>query len=140
MKPLEVTDAPGPEVRAGIVEAIEVYNTAKMGAPGEFRLLVIPVRDDDGAVIGGLWGYNWAKWLYVDLLVVPETMRGTGLGTKLMVTAEDEAKRRGCIGAWLNTFSFQARPFYEKLGYAAFATLPDFLPGIDRHFMIKRFD
>jgi GNAT superfamily N-acetyltransferase len=136
---LAVTDAPTPDVRAGIVDAIETYNTAQTGMPGDFRLLVIPVWTDDGAAAGGLWGYTSIKWLYVDLLVVPEPMRNSGLGTRLMQMAEAEALRRGCVGAWLNTFSFQAKPFYEKLGYATFATWSDFLPGIDRDFLLKRF-
>lgn len=139
MKELAITDAPGAEVRNGILAALEAYNNTKMEKPGAFQLLVIPIRADDGQVIGGLWGHTWASWLYVDLFVVPETMRKSGLGTQLMRMAEEEARCRGCIGAWLNTFSFQAQPFYEKLGYSTFATLPDFLPGHDRHFMLKRF-
>jgi hypothetical protein len=39
-----------------------------------------------------------------------------------MSRAESEAIRRGCIGAWLDTFSFQVREFYERLGYSEFFT------------------
>jgi hypothetical protein len=49
-----------------------------------------------------------------------------------------EAIRRGCRGAYLDTFSYQARPFYEKLGYAVFGTLDDYPPGHQRFFMRKR--
>ena len=31
---------------------------------------------------------------------------------------------RGACLAWLETFDWQARPFYEHLGYAVFAELP----------------
>ena len=68
---LAVTDAPGADVRPGILRAIDEYNDSKMG-PGNFRLLVIPVHGSDGATIGGLWGYTWARWLFIELLVVPE--------------------------------------------------------------------
>ena len=51
--------------------------------------------------------------------------------------AEAEAIRRGCLGAWLDTFSFQARGFYERLGYAVFGALADYPPGHDRFFMQK---
>jgi hypothetical protein len=39
-----------------------------------------------------------------------------------MDRAEVHARERGCHSAWLDTFSFQARGFYEKLGYDEFGT------------------
>jgi ribosomal protein S18 acetylase RimI-like enzyme len=54
---------------------------------------------------------------------VPEALRGHDLGSRLMEEAEALALERGCIGAWLTTFSYQARPFYERLGYEVFASL-----------------
>ena len=50
-----------------------------------------------------------------------------------------EAQARGCFGAWVDTFSFQARPFYEKQGYTVFGTIADQPPGHARHFLFKRF-
>lgn len=70
---------------------------------------------------------------------MPETLRGSGLGASLMRRAEEEAVRRGCRGAWLDTFSFQARGFYERLGYTVFGTIQDYPPGHRRHFMQKTF-
>lgn len=67
-------------------------------------------------------------------------MRGTGVGTQLMRMAEDEARSRSCVGVWLDTHTFQARPFYERLGYSVFADLPDFPPGHTRFYMMKRLD
>jgi GNAT superfamily N-acetyltransferase len=54
--------------------------------------------------------------------------------------AEDQARARGCIGAWLDTFSFQARPFYERLGYQVIGRLDDFPPPFTRFFMARRLD
>ena len=51
--------------------------------------------------------------------------------------AEAEAVVRGCHGAWLDTFDFQARGFYEKLGYTCFAELPEYPIGHSRFFMKK---
>lgn len=45
-----------------------------------------------------------------------ESGRGKDIGTRIMLAAEDEAIKRGCIGSTLDTFSFQALGFYEKLG------------------------
>jgi hypothetical protein len=53
---------------------------------------------------------------------------------------EAEARARGCIGVWLDTLSFQARPFYEKHGYALFGSIEDQPPGHARHFLFKRFN
>jgi hypothetical protein len=38
--------------------------------------------------------------------------------------AETEARKRGARLACVMTFSWQARPFYEKQGYEVFAELP----------------
>ena len=73
----------------------------------------------------------------MELLAVPESMRGQGIGTELMRRAEREAVVRGCRNAWLDTFEFQARPFYEKLGYTCFGELADYPPGFSRYFLRK---
>jgi len=75
--------------------------------------------------------------LCVDLLFVPDTLRGRGLGSELMKRAEEEALARGCHSAWLDTFQFQARGFYERIGYQIFGELSDFPAGHARYFMKK---
>lgn len=54
-----------------------------------------------------------------------------------MRLAEEEAVRRGCLGAWLDTFSFQARGFYERLGYSVFGVIEGYPPGHSRFFLKK---
>jgi hypothetical protein len=56
----------------------------------------------------------------------------------MLLAAEAEALRRGCPGAWLSTFTFQARGFYERLGYSAFGTVDDYPPGHSLIFLSKR--
>ena len=68
---------------------------------------------------------------------MPDGLRGRGVGRELLDRAEVRTRERGCHSAWLDTFSFQARGFYEKLGYGEFGRL-DYPPGHDRHFMRKR--
>ena len=41
------------------------------------------------------------------------------------------------VCAWLDTFEFQARGFYERLGYTCFGRLEDYPPGFARYFMKK---
>jgi GNAT superfamily N-acetyltransferase len=64
-------------------------------------------------------------------------MRGTGVGTRLMTTAEEHAWSEGCLGAYLDTFEYQALPFYQKLGYELYGTLDGFPPGY-RQFYLKK--
>ena len=78
------------------------------------------------------------NWLFIKLLWVSEELRGQGFGRALMSSAEQEALARGCTNIYLDTFSFQARDFYERLGYEVFGQLTDFPPGHKRYFLQKR--
>ncbi|CAB3757336.1 GNAT family N-acetyltransferase [Burkholderia puraquae] len=133
----EVTDAGDADVRKQIVAPLIRFNESQAG-PNDFRSLAVVVTDGEGAVVGGLWGSTAYGWLHVDLLVVPEAARGQGAGTRIMDLAEAEAVARGCHGAWLDTFDFQARPFYEKRGYVRFGALPDYPAGHTRIFLTKK--
>jgi GNAT superfamily N-acetyltransferase len=134
---LELGDVALDAVRLDILAPLIAYNTAHAG-PSQGRPLVITVRDATGAITGGLWGHTGFEWLFTQLLVVPEDLRRQGIGSKMMRMAEAEALSRGCHGAWLDTFEFQARGFYERLGYECFATLPEFPKGFSRYFMKKQ--
>ena len=79
---------------------------------------------------------TYCGWLFVEYLWVSEELRSKGVGRELMGRAEALAIERGCHSAWLDTFSFQARGFYEKLGYEEFGRL-DYPPSHHRHFMRK---
>jgi GNAT superfamily N-acetyltransferase len=93
------------------------------------------LRDAQGAVVGGIDGLVFGGWVYIKLLWVDAALRGQGHGTRLLVRMEEEAVRLGCRNAYLDTYSFEARPFYEKSGYEVFgharrvsARAPEALP------------
>ena len=123
-------------VRQAIAGPLVRYNESLAG-PGHYTPLVLALHDASDAVIGGLWASTGYGWLYTQMLLVPESLRGQGVGQQLMQQAEDEARRRGCHHAWLDT-QFGARGFYEKLGYTAFGELPDYPPGFARSFLSKK--
>ena len=100
--------------------------------------LTLYVRDESGAIVGGLLGETGRGWLHISVAWVTEECRGKGHGSALVQLAEQEAVRRGCHSAYLDTFSYQAKPFYERLGYEVFGTLDDYPPGHQRHYMRKR--
>lgn len=133
---LELTDNDDPLLRAAVLAPLKAYNESRAG-PGGHRPLNILLKDADGKVQGGLWGMTGYGFLYVQLLAVPDGLRGQRVGSRLMEMAEKEALARGCSGAWLDTFEFQARGFYEKLGYRCFGEIPDYPPGSARYFMRK---
>ena len=123
---------------AVIRDGLYAYNDSKVdSADGHLGILL---KDDAGNTVGGLTGRWYYGWLFVELLVLPENLRGQDLGTGIMRAAEEYARQQGLIGVWLDTFSFQARGFYEKLGYVVFGELPDYPAGHTRFFLQKRLD
>jgi GNAT superfamily N-acetyltransferase len=133
---MHLSDVADEHVRQAIVAPLVRFNESRAGPSGN-RPLVVELRDADGAIVGGLWGSTAYGWLFTQLLVVPEQLRRQGAGRRLMSVAEGEALKRGCHAAWLDTFEFQARGFYEQLGYSCFAELPDYPKGSSRYFMRK---
>lgn len=135
---LHVIDAPVAADREAIAAPLRAYNLGHVETI-ESRPLVIALRDNDGQIVGGLWGETALGWMHVDLLAVPASLRGQDVGTALMQRAEAIARERACVGAWLDTFAFQARGFYEKLGYRVFGEIADYPVGSARYFLHKRF-
>jgi len=120
------------------VRFLDQHNISQLGMAYDKRVLAVFVRDDDGKVVGGCTGFTIWNWLKIDILAVSPQLREKGVGSRLLQAAEQEARGRGCQYALLDTFSFQARPFYEKNGYSVFGELPEFPPGHVRYFMSKK--
>lgn len=97
------------------------------------------IHDGAGEVVGGAMARKLLDWVYLDLLFVPETARGTGIGRRLVERVETRARQLGARGVWLLTFGFQARGFYERLGYELLGTLEGAAPEADEHIMRKFF-
>jgi GNAT superfamily N-acetyltransferase len=133
-----VPEEPDPADRSAILSGLAAYNRehADLGHSGPLAVLL---KDAVGATIGGLWGATLFRWLNIELVFVPEAMRGASVGTALLGKAESLAAERGCVGAALDTYVFQARGFYEKLGYSVVGTIADCPPGGERYFLQKRF-
>lgn len=133
---VRMTDQPDEAIRNAVLDPLVAYNHSRTGR-NDYRPLVLAIEGADGQVVGGLWGRTAYDWLFVELLFVPESLRGRGVGADLMLRAEAEAIARGCHSAWLDTFEFQARGFYERIGYTCFGELKDYPVGSTRYFMKK---
>lgn len=112
-----------------IVDAVGPFQVGRVG---------VLLRDETGGVAGGAWGNTVFGWLQVDGMVVAESHRGQGLGARLLQALERQAIDQGCHSAWVDTFEFQARGFYEKMGYDCFGVLDNFPIGYKRFYLSKR--
>ena len=99
---------------------------------------VLSVRDRRKRLLGGLILESYWRESYIELLWLSARARGAGLGSKLIKDAERRARRRGSRLIHLNTYSFQAPGFYEKLGYRRFGGMSGSPKGESRHFYVKR--
>lgn len=105
--------------------------------PRDWRTISLALRDQEGVVVGGLYGATMWSWLMIDGLWVSMEWRRQGLGRRLLLASEEIAIGRGCIGSQLGTFDFQARRFYERHGYSVFAALTGFPPN-HTHFHLRK--
>src|ERR1700741_3355746 len=120
-------DAPDADVQF-VYESL-VAHTRRHAPDPAWSYVRLFLRDDEGAIKGGLLGDIYFGWLYVSILWVDEAHRREGWGRRLLAAAEEQAIERGCHGAWLDTFSFQAPEYYQPLGYELFGSLEDYPPG-----------
>ncbi|OYX09056.1 MAG: GNAT family N-acetyltransferase [Rhizobiales bacterium 32-66-8] len=128
-----------PESRQGVVDGLVAFNRSQTtDFAGPFATIGLLLKHpDSGAVDGGLTARIGFGWMFVELLFVPERLRGQGTGRQLMERAEMVARDKGCVGIHLDTFTFQAPGFYEKLGYAVFGEIANYPPGSSRFFLHK---
>lgn len=136
---LVLTNGPDEAAHRAIIDPLLAFNIRQAGAHDCMPLAVLIQEHQTGQVNGGLWGRTSWKWLTIETLFVPELYRASGVGSMVMQMAEQEAIKRGCIGALVDTHSFQAPGFYEKLGYRRFGEIANCPPGHSRIFFEKRF-
>ena len=133
---LTVEDAPAEADVDVLAYGLEAHNEGRWPQHPPWQPFAIFLRDE-AEIVAGLAGQTYCGWLFVKHLWVSDGLRGRGVGRELMARAEVLARERGCHSAWLDTFSFQAPGFYEKLGYQEFGRL-DYPPDHHKHFMQKR--
>lgn len=129
-------ETPAPADEQVVWHGLHHHNEQHVPGAGD-TIFAVFLRDQQEVILGGVLAKAGRGWLHINTLWVDPSVRGQGYGTKLMAAAEAEALRRGCHSAYLDTFSFQARPFYERCGYEVFGTLEDFPVGHQRFFMRK---
>jgi GNAT superfamily N-acetyltransferase len=119
-----------------LTDNLIAFNRERANRPEPQKFMVL-LRDETRRVCGGISAALHYDVLYIDDLWIEEDARGQDYGTKLMQLAEQEGRKRGARLVWLDTYSWQARPFYEKLGYKVFGELPYWNGAHARYFMRK---
>jgi len=123
-------------IRRLIVDGVDMHNIFVTAMP-EYTSVNFVLRGERGDVLGGVLGLLWGRWLQITHVWVSAVARGKGYGKRLLLDAEDYARARDAVGATLETYSFQARPFYERLGYELCGTIEGYPPGYAKFFLRK---
>jgi GNAT superfamily N-acetyltransferase len=118
-------------------DGIGEYNDAAEPRLSDVRPLACFAREDSGRAVGGAVGRTWGNNVELQQLWLPEALRKHGLGSELLRAFETAARNRGCTLAYLETWSFQAREFYEKQGYQVVLDISGFAPHLSKFTMTK---
>lgn len=132
----EITDHIEENSQREIFEGLLSYNLEHLEDKNP-KDLGIYLKDETGKIIAGLIGNTHGNWLTVKFLWVSDDLRGNNIGSEILQQAEKTAKERGCIYAFLDTFSFQAPAFYRKHGYQDAFVLEEYPVAGQRYYFTK---
>lgn len=135
---IDIIDHEHNEVVSKLTAGLRQFNVEHLGDEITQPLTIVS-RNNNGDIIGGVEGRIIYKNFLINIVWIDANYRGKGLGQKLMLLAEAEAIKRGCLIAQLDTLDFQAPVFYQKLGFTVIGTVPKFLGSPERYFMMKQY-
>lgn len=127
-------ETPGNDSYAVLYDRLIQWN--RRMSPWAEDIFTVVARTADGVLIGGMRGIVNMGLVEIRGVWVEPSYREAGLGRRLMTTLEDRARSRGATRSALWTYDWEARGFYEKLGYEIYGTLP-YPAGTTRYFMKK---
>ncbi len=133
---LVMTATPHPDDVAHVRQKLQEYNSQYVDID-EIKDLAVFIDDGNGNKMAGLLAVTWGNWMQIDHLWVDKSLRASGQGARLLRAAEQEAITRGCSRVSVDTFSFQAREFYEKQGYRLQMTQEQIPHHHRRHYLVK---
>jgi ribosomal protein S18 acetylase RimI-like enzyme len=126
----------GEDVEKAVEAGLSAFNARVVGSAAP-TAVNISVRDESGAIRGGVVARVWLDQLYVSLVWIDDALRGQGHGKAMLELAEAEGRSHGARQVWLNTLSWQARPFYESLGYICFGEMT-LLGGTQQRYFLRK--
>jgi len=133
---LQIEEHPSDDDLRQLVDGVHRYNRALTGHERP-RAVAAILRDEEGKIVGGAYGELWGASVHIAAMWVAEDHRGKGFGSALLTAVEEYAATHDHLLSYLETTSFQARPFYERLGYTVFGELPGIATGCTLFFLRK---
>lgn len=134
-----ITKSPNSKDVEFLWSKLREHGLTKLSNPDLEEKFIFGIFAKENAEIkGGLLGQVYYKGMHVDLLWVDEALRKTRVGSSLLKKAEELARESGCTLIYLDTFSFQAPKFYEKIGFEVFGKIENFPETYTRYFLVKR--
>ena len=134
---LAIEDNPSASDLEFLEDQINAYNVAVTGIVDWYPLAIF-VRDGGGQIVAGINGGIWGGYLEIKNVWVREDLRGQGLGRRLLLAAEQQARARGCGQVLLDTHDFQAPEFYKQLGYTVFGVFEGIGGRYNRYYLSKK--
>ena len=134
--PIVLEEHPFEEDLQQVLDGVRRYNLEVSGHQKP-RPVACFLRDEDGQIVGGVQGDLWGRSVHIAAVWVAERQRGKGYGSALIREVENYAATHGHLLAYVETTSFQARPFYESLGYRVFGELVGIAEGCTLFFLRK---
>ena len=143
MESIQIYDTTTNEERSYLVNQLTKFNHTKVKEPfkeDDTVLYFSKCMKKDNEVVGGILANSYWGILYIDILWVDEKYRNKGYASTLLSDVERMAKEKNCTISHLSTYDFQAKGFYEKLGYRVFGILEDCpSEGHSLYYMSKKF-
>lgn len=124
------------DIKRQIYEGFSRHAISEIGHDEKFEpvaFLATKGIDFAGAIVVELfWGALHVKYIYIEA-----NYRGQDLGTTLMKTALQYGHDQGCPFAFVETMSFQALDFYQKMGFQLELTRTGYAHGTSFHYLRK---
>ena len=106
-----------PALNERLSDELDKFNAAATVGVAPARQLTVQLLDAAGGLAAGMSGWTWGVAAGIGMAWVHEDLRGAGLGARLLMLFEQEARSRGCTHVFVASFTFQAPGFYERHGY-----------------------
>lgn len=122
---IHVEDQALPDDMRYVVRRLQEYNTENSPVPFERRDIRLFARNAAGEIVAGLLGSVHMHCLVIQIMWVSDEIRRHGLGRQLVEQAEQMAVESGARQSLVETTTFQAPGFYQRLGYQVICEIAD---------------
>jgi GNAT superfamily N-acetyltransferase len=127
---------PTDEDKKTIREGIVGFNFETLGEMA--KSFAVYLKDDKNNIQGGILAWLHTESVYIDVIWLEKNLRNKDFGTKLLLASEIEAIKHGCYYSTVDTYSFQAKEFYLKNGYALLGEVKNYLFQHSKIFLRKK--